>query len=226
MPSVSRSALRGGDTHPHGRRDRQRDPGIQLRRQRSQADQRARRRTAPATTQAVDRHNCYGMAWSAQRATIEKCGHYDRNIVGGGDAVHVFAALSRLDQYWALRSNTQKQKLDIIAWVQAASSGLLAHIIRPRPESLLISGMRGSSRTETIMDATIFSRHGFDPAEDIRVLTIEPGDGAIGERSGTRRRCVFLIAPRRRHRFENQGVYKRRLIDHPTDTPDLCAQQQ
>ena len=118
---------------------------------------------------AVDRHNCYGMAWSGQRSTIEKCGHYDRNIVGGGDAVHVFAALSRLDQYWALRSNTQKQKLDIIAWVQeAASSGLLAHVDSLSQKVFhLWHGSLSDRNYRGRYD--ILTRHGFDPAEDIQI---------------------------------------------------------
>lgn len=118
---------------------------------------------------AVDRHNCYGMAWSARRATIEKCGHYDRNIVGGGDAVHVFAALSRLDDYWTLRSNTEKQKLDIVAWAQKASSaGLLAHVDSLEQQVFhLWHGNLSDRNYRGRYD--ILTRHGFDPAQDIQI---------------------------------------------------------
>ena len=77
----------------------------------------------------ADRHNCYGMAWSARRATIAASGFYDRNVIGGGDAVQVYAALDKLESYWALRPHTPAQKQDAIDWRQAArSSGLFARM--------------------------------------------------------------------------------------------------
>jgi hypothetical protein len=118
---------------------------------------------------AVDRHNCYGMAWAARRRTIGACGHYDRNIVGGGDAVHVFAALSRLDDYWNLRSNTEKQKLDIVAWAQkAASVGLLAHV--DSLEQQVYHLWHGSLSDRNYRGRyDILTRHGFDPAKDLEI---------------------------------------------------------
>ena len=77
----------------------------------------------------ADRHNCYGMAWSAHRATIAASGFYDRNVVGGGDAVQVFAAMARLDVYWALRPHAPAHKQDALDWMgRAKSSGLLSAI--------------------------------------------------------------------------------------------------
>ncbi len=77
----------------------------------------------------IDGHNCYGMAWAAPRATIEACSQYDRNVVGGGDSVHVLAAMGRLDDHWALRAHSAKQKIDAAAWARsAARAGLFASL--------------------------------------------------------------------------------------------------
>jgi hypothetical protein len=119
--------------------------------------------------EAVDRHNCYGMAWSARRQDIAACGHYDRNIIGGGDAVHVFAALSRLDDYWTLRANSEHQKRDIQAWTRSArEAGLLSNIDSLQQDvfhlwhgSLADRNYRGRYN--------ILSRHDFDPARDLLI---------------------------------------------------------
>jgi len=77
----------------------------------------------------IDGHNCYGMAWAAPRATIEACGQYDRFVVGGGDSVHVYAALSRLDDLWRLRPHSDAQQRDVASWAtKAGEVGLTAHL--------------------------------------------------------------------------------------------------
>lgn len=129
-------------------------------------------RSAPDSAsyhRAVDRHNCYGMAWSARRETIAACGHYDRNIVGGGDAVHVFAALSRLDDYWSLRANTEHQKRDIHAWARRATeAGLISNIDSLQQDVFhLWHGNLADRNYRGRYD--ILSRHDFDPARDILV---------------------------------------------------------
>ena len=119
----------------------------------------AKARTAPdlaSRHRIIDGHNCYGMAWAAPRATIEACGQYDRNVVGGGDSVHVLAAMDRLDDHWALRAHSAKQVADAAAWAhRAARAGLFAslnaparrrpsHVARRRRQSQLSRPLRNS----------------------------------------------------------------------------------
>lgn len=118
---------------------------------------------------AIDRHNCYGMAWAAHRATVEKCGQYDRNIVGGGDAVHVYAALSRLDDYWFFRAVTEQQKHDIRRWTRTArDAGLLAHIDSLEGNAYHL--WHGDLRNRNYRGRyDILTKHDFDPAKDIEI---------------------------------------------------------
>lgn len=117
----------------------------------------------------VDGHNSYGMAWSALRETIGKCGQYDRNIIGAGDSVLVFAALSRLDDHWTLRAHTEEQKRDAAAWAKSAElAGLFSNVDSLRHKlyhlwhgDIAFRDYRG--RFE------ILARNGFDPAKDIEV---------------------------------------------------------
>jgi len=116
---------------------------------------------------AFDRHNCYGMAWASARTTLERCGHYDRNVIGGGDAVQVFAALSRLDQYWTLRANTEAQKVDIQAWADSArEAGLFAHLdcLPGTAYHLWHGNLRNRSYGSRFR---ILCRNGFDPGRDL-----------------------------------------------------------
>ena len=56
---------------------------------------RRKRKQAPETAVFQDWYNCYGFAWAARRETLARCGLYEWNAVGGGDATKVFAALDR-----------------------------------------------------------------------------------------------------------------------------------
>jgi len=118
---------------------------------------------------AIDRHNCYGMAWAARRQTIEKCGHYDRNIVGGGDAVPVFAALNRMDMYWALRSLTDKQKLDMLSWANSARSAGLFVNVDALDQKIYHIWHGDLSHRSYRKRYEILVRHDFDPAKDIEL---------------------------------------------------------
>jgi hypothetical protein len=83
--------------------------------------QRARKAVgAPNYYPTLDKHNCYGMAWAARRDVIGKVGLYDRNVIGGADSIQIFAALSRLDDYWNLRASTEPHKRDVVRWAEAA----------------------------------------------------------------------------------------------------------
>lgn len=118
---------------------------------------------------AIEQHNCCGLAWAARRDVIATCGHYDRCIVGGGDRMHAFSALGRLSDYWSLRRHNDKQKDDMLSWVESArSAGLFAHIDSLDQSvyhlwhgELFQRGYR--ERYE------ILARHGFDPAKDLEV---------------------------------------------------------
>ena len=118
---------------------------------------------------AIDGYNCYGMGWAARRATIEKCGQYDRNIVGGADSIHIHAALARLGEYWTLRPFTPMHIRDAESWARdATASGLLASIDALPHKiyhlwhgDLLNRNYRGRY--------SILTRHGYDPAKDIEI---------------------------------------------------------
>jgi hypothetical protein len=115
----------------------------------------------------IDHHNCYGMAWAAARKTLDRCGLYDRNVIGGGDAVHAFAALSGLDAYWSLRANTPAQKDDIRAWAQSAgAAGLFARLdsLPGRAYHLWHGSLRNRGYRNRY---DILSRHDFDPGRDL-----------------------------------------------------------
>ena len=133
---------------------------IKLTRARSQPDLIEQYRQA-------DRHNCYGMAWSARRATIAAGGFYDRNVIGGGDAVHVFAAMDKLEDYWALRPHTPAHKRDAVQWMESArSSGLLSAIGCLDHKLYHLWHGTIEDRDYRGRYATLF-RHDFDPARDI-----------------------------------------------------------
>ena len=115
----------------------------------------------------MHRRNCYGMAWSAQRRTIAASGFYDRNVVGGGDSVQVFAALQRLDDYWALRPQTLPHKQDTLEWMQlATASGLLSTI--SALDHNLYHMWHGSIEDRDYRGRhNILYRNNFDPKVDI-----------------------------------------------------------
>jgi len=118
---------------------------------------------------AVDRHNCYGMAWSALRTTIEKCGQYDRNIIGGADSVQIFAALSRLDDFWPFRAHTERHRQDAASWAKRAESVGLFASIDFVPQNLYHLWHGNSSNRNYRGRYEILLRHGFDPARDITI---------------------------------------------------------
>ena len=114
-----------------------------------------------------ERSNCYGMAWAAHRSTIAASGFYDRNVVGGGDAVQAFAAIARLDNYWDMRHHTQAHKRDQLNWVEGAkSSGLFSTV-----DALghrLYHMWHGSIEDRDYRGRyKILHRNDFDPAKDI-----------------------------------------------------------
>jgi len=75
---------------------------------------------APDYYPTVDKHNCYGMAWAARRGAIARAGLYDRNVIGGADSIQIFAAMSRLADYWSLRASTEPHQRDILRWAETA----------------------------------------------------------------------------------------------------------
>ncbi len=115
----------------------------------------------------ADRHNCYGMAWSAHRATIAASGFYDRNVVGGGDAVQAFAALARLDDYWALRPHTAAHKQDARDWdAGARSNNLFSNI--DALDNRVYHMWHGSIEDRDYRGRyNILFRNDFDPSRDI-----------------------------------------------------------
>ena len=154
----------------------------------------------------VDKYNSYGIAWSASRKTIEKCGLYDKNIVGGGDTVHVFAALSRLEQYFSLRPHNDKQKRHAENWAQEAKKAGLLSDINSLEQPIFhmwhgdIIDRHYRKRYEILTQPQIRSRHGHRTGGK-RNLALARSRWRVGARSrrlllgpaGGRRRLKRLV---------------------------------
>lgn len=126
-------------------------------------------RGTPHYYAAMHEYNCYGMAWAAPRAVIERCGHYDRNVLGGGDALHVFAALSRLDEFWSGRNNTEAHKRDIRAWAaRAAAAGALSPLQYLSGDVYHLWHGHMAKRNYRGRNDILF-RHAYDPLKDLRI---------------------------------------------------------
>jgi hypothetical protein len=131
-----------------------------------------RAQTAPDSAsydRAVEGHNCYGVAWSALRDNVQACGLYDRSIIGGGDALHVFAALSRLDDHCKRRAHTEKQKQDAASWARMAESAGLFSNIDSMQQNLYHMWHGDSVNRNYRGRYEILARHGFDPTGDIQM---------------------------------------------------------
>ena len=119
--------------------------------------------------------NSYGFAWSAIRTIIEKCGHYDRNIIGGSDMIYAFAGLSKLSELWSFRPYTEIQKKDATVWAQRAQSvGLFANM--DSLDQKIYHMWHGHIANRNYRGRSdILMRYGFDPTKDIEVA----GNGTL-----------------------------------------------
>ncbi len=117
--------------------------------------------------QIWNQHNCYGFGWAAPRAVLEKCGLYDRNVVGGGDTAKIFAALNELDAYWKIRPYAPAHRADIERWrKEALGAGLFAHIdAAPQKAFHLWHGELVNRQYLSRYD--ILAGEDFDPARDL-----------------------------------------------------------
>ena len=116
----------------------------------------------------IDRHTVYGMAWAALRDVVAACGHFDRSVVGGGDAVQVTTALGKLDVHLSSRNVTDKHRAAALAWAASArEAGLFRHIasLDQRAWHLWHGDFpdRGYRKRYGIL-----AEHDFDPARDLR----------------------------------------------------------
>jgi hypothetical protein len=117
----------------------------------------------------IDRHTVYGMAWAARRDVLAACGHFDKSVVGGGDAVQVTTALGKLDVHLNSRNFTAKHRAAALAWAgNAREAGLFRHIssIDQRACHLWHGDFpdRGYRKRYGIL-----AEHDFDPARDLRL---------------------------------------------------------
>ena len=116
----------------------------------------------------ADRSMATGMAWAADRAALAASGFYERNIIGGGDSVLAFAALGRLDDYFAVRRLTPAHRDDVRTWAAAAELSTLFSAIGALDNKLyhLWHGTIGNRNYDGRYE--ILRRHDFDPVCDIR----------------------------------------------------------
>jgi len=122
---------------------------------------------APSYYPILDKHNCYGMAWAARRDAIAQVGLYDRNVIGGADSLQVFAALSRLDDYWRLRASAAAHKRDIAQWAEAArAAGLFDRLAALDGDVYHLWHGEFAHRDYRGRHETL-ARRDFDPARDI-----------------------------------------------------------
>lgn len=118
---------------------------------------------------SIDMHNCYGMAWSARRAVLDKCGFYDTNIIGGGDAIQVFSAIGKLEDYWNTRVHAPKMQHYAGLWAaKAKAAGLFDHV--GSIDQSLYHLWHGSFSNRNYRGRhAILVKHDFDPLTDIRM---------------------------------------------------------
>jgi hypothetical protein len=122
---------------------------------------------------AINGYNVYGMAWSALREALAPCGQYDRNIIGGGDAVHVFAALDKLDVFWAIRPYSPMQRDDAEQWSRKAHSAGLFSIIDALPQTIYHMWHGDLPNRNYRGRYDILARHGYDPERDLELAANE-----------------------------------------------------
>ncbi len=110
-----------------------------------------------------------GIAWAAVRATIGKCGLYDRAIVGGGDVLLVAAALNLNFERVLSRILNPAERKAIEAWAEKARSVGLFSSVEGLPHTLyhLWHGEmkdRGYGKRHRIT-----AEYKFDPGADIEL---------------------------------------------------------
>jgi hypothetical protein len=123
----------------------------------------------PSYNLALDGYNVYGMAWAALRSALEPCGQYDRNIIGGGDAVHVYAALDKLDDFWAIRAYSPMQRKDAEAWALKAHAAGLFSYIDAAPQTIYHMWHGDLPNRNYRGRYEILARLGYDPDKDLEL---------------------------------------------------------
>ncbi len=134
---------------------------------------RRKRKQAPGAAVFQDFYNCYGFAWAAKRETLARCGLYERNVVGGGDSLKVFAALDRLDEYWTTRNCTEAHKAHCRLWAQKAREAGLFDEISDIEQNAYHLWHGAIANRQYGARHDILTRNDFDPARD---LSAEDGD--------------------------------------------------
>lgn len=117
-------------------------------------------------------YNVYGFAWAALRETFVASGLYEGNVVGGADAMTVFAQLGRLDQTWSKRPHTEPHWAHVHQWAaRARHKGLFAHLddLPQTAYHLWHGAMINRNYTGRYR---ILTDNDFDPARD---MIAEPG---------------------------------------------------
>ena len=127
-----------------------------------------------------------GMAWAARRSTLERCGLYDRAIVGGGDVLIVAAALAQDSDALLGRVLNRHQYGHFLEWAGRARH---AELFRS------VDALRGAAYHlwhGDLRDRRYGRRHGitaafdFDPIADLEAAEngtwrwAAPGSGLAG----------------------------------------------
>jgi len=130
--------------------------------------------------QLLDQYNCYGMAWAARRSQFERCGLFDGNVIGGGDAVKTFAALNKFDYYKHSRPCSPKLVTYAENWIVKAAAAGLVQYLDNLPHNVFhlwhgeVTDRNYRGRHHVLV------KHDFDPAVDVELAE-----------NGTWRRLLF-----------------------------------
>ena len=156
----------------------------------NEEDWRRKRKQAPGSAVFQDFYHCYGFAWAAKRETLARCGLYEGNAVGGGDALKVFAALERIDEYWTTRNcGTDAHKAHFLLWAQKAREAGLFDAIGDIAQNAYHLWHGAIANRQYGARYDILTRNDFDPArdlsaEDAEVLRWTRPDSALAREVG------------------------------------------
>lgn len=76
-----------------------------------------------------DLYNVRGFAWAARRDTLNACGLYDGNVIGGSDSIAALALLDQIERTWIRRPYTEAHQAHARQWADGArQAGLFDHI--------------------------------------------------------------------------------------------------
>ena len=113
--------------------------------------------------------------------------------------MHVFSALSRLNDFWSLRSYTEKQKQDAMLWEQKAKAVGLFSNINSLDKKYIICGMAISQIVTTAGALTFSCVMDLIRRKISKLPATGHGDGPIRKASSPKRSGLFFLPARRRN---------------------------